>query len=88
MNLLARFKQRNRPSENGTLPDFSGKILVIYPNSEGLGGGMFQDAKAVSIGFNVFVVGRRVGLEPPLQQSLVKGHCLDVGSRNRTNAGL
>jgi hypothetical protein len=67
MNFLARLEKRSRSEKNGDLPDFAGKILVIYPSSEGIGGGIFQDAKAVSIGFNVFVVGRRVGLEPPLQ---------------------
>jgi hypothetical protein len=68
MNLLAYFKRPNRPSWYGDLPDFAGKILVIYPDSQEIGGGVLQDAKAVRVGFNVFVVGRRVGLEPPSQQ--------------------
>lgn len=68
MNLLAFLKRPNRPSWDGDLPDFAGKILAIYTDSQELGGGMFQDAKTVSVGFNVFVVGRRVELEPPSQQ--------------------
>ena len=67
MNLLAWLKKRSRSDKNGDLPDFAGKILVIYTSSKEIGGGTFQDARAVSVGFNVFVVGRRVGLEPPWQ---------------------
>ena len=68
MSFLTRFKWPSRTNKDGKLPDFAGKILVIYPVQERIGGGMFQDAKAVRIGPNVFVVGRRVGLEPPLSQ--------------------
>lgn len=65
MNLLARFKRTNEESDR---PSFAGKTLVIYINSEHVGGGVFQDVKLVRIGFCEFIVGRRVGLEPLLQQ--------------------
>lgn len=65
MNFLARFKQTNEESDR---PDFAGKILVVYCNSERIGGGAFQDARLVRIGFSEFVVGRRVELETTLQQ--------------------
>ena len=68
MNLLARLKRSKWTKLNGDLPDFAGKTLVIYVNSERIGGGMFQDARVIQVGFNVFVVGRRVGIEPPFQQ--------------------
>jgi hypothetical protein len=68
MNLLALLKRPKRPNEDGDLPDLAGKVVVIYPNVDTIGGGLFQDAKLVRIGFNEFVVGRRVGLEPPWQE--------------------
>lgn len=68
MGLLSRLRSFSRPSDDVKLPDFSGKTLVIYPVQDRISGGMFQDAKAVHIGSCVFIVGRRVGLEPPSQQ--------------------
>jgi hypothetical protein len=64
---MAGLKRLRGHDDHGDLPDFTGKILVIYPSSEGIGGGILQDGKAFRVGFNVFVVGRRVGLEPSLQ---------------------
>ncbi len=55
MKLLDRFKRMNGVSER---PDFAGKILAVYCNSEERGG-LFQDARLERIGFNDFVVGRR-----------------------------
>jgi len=64
MKLLGRSKRTDEASD---LPDFAGKILAIYCNSEQRGG-MFQDVRFTQVGFGAFLVGRRVGLEPALQQ--------------------
>ena len=68
MGFLDRLKRFNRTNKIGDLPDFAGKTLAIYVNSERIGGGIFQEARAIRVRFNVFVVGRRVGIEPPLQR--------------------
>ncbi len=44
-------------------PDFTGKVVVIHCSS-GQGGGVFEGARLVRIGFSHFVVGRKVELEP------------------------
>ncbi len=68
MSFLTRLRGPRGPEEDDKLPDFAGKFLVIYPAQERAAGGVFRDAKAVRVGFNVFVVGRRVGLEPRSQE--------------------
>ncbi len=88
MNLLALLKRPKRPNQDGDLPDLAGKVVVIYPNLDAIGGCLFQDAKVVRIGFNEFVVGRRVGLEPPWQEALVTGYCLDIDSSDRPDGDL
>jgi hypothetical protein len=60
MKLFGRFKRLDEVSDPSV---FAGKILAIYSNSEERGG-LFQDARLVRIGFNEFVVGRRVVSEP------------------------
>jgi hypothetical protein len=56
MKLLDFFKRNDWVSGR---PDFTGKTLAVYCNSEERGG-MLQDAKLVRLGFNKFLVGRLV----------------------------
>jgi hypothetical protein len=61
MDLLAALKRAN------DRPDFTGKVVAVYCNSEQRGG-VFQDARIVRVGFSNFLVGRRVEKEPSLQE--------------------
>lgn len=54
---LAAFGRREKD-----LPDFAGKVVVVYCSS-GYGGGAFEDVRVVRVGFSHFVVGHKVELE-------------------------
>jgi hypothetical protein len=60
MNVLARLRGTN---DENRRPDFAGKIVAVYTNSEERGGGVFEDVKLVRLGFCDFLVGRRVSRE-------------------------
>ncbi len=60
------FSRPGRPEQGGERPDFAGKILAVYCMS-GHEGGMLRDVRLARVGFNEFVVGKRIEPEPSAQ---------------------
>ena len=63
MNWLPVFRRGSRD-----FPDFNGKIVMVHCNS-GHGGGALEQVRIVPIGFNHFIIGRRVELDSWREES-------------------